>query len=283
MKKQTALILIPILILITASCTSFITGEKPSSYSLPAGPVSDDYEYAGNIDAGLRSWNWLFLKSSEERRSELERQAAELAADKYGDDAKIKTETVTGRWSPFSLVMLLGSLGYVEDAALTASVWLPVPPPPEPVVVEPLRIRYRIIPEREYNSDTEFFIIDYRDTEQLQNGLTEELAAGKISASDYQKKQAKLPDVGRLSVTLGRIELSNAISRWFTFTVKHNGITVLRKRGIEDIPYVYGNDKLWWNDLSYDIDSDWEGELQLQIEDSYQEKIYNYTIIKERF
>ena len=259
-------------------CASLVTDDTPGQQdTIPAAELMR----AGEVESSLCSWNWLFLTSAEQRRAALEDLALLAAREEYGPDAKIRVESVSGRWSPASLLMLFGGAGFVEDAGITASVWLPAPPPAEPEPEVRTVLRYSVLPAAEYTSNTEFTTVEYRPRAELEAELKEALENGKLSGEDFEKKLGRLPETGRIDITYGRSDLTNAISRWFTFSLSYDGKRIFRKRGIEDIPYVYGNDKLWWNDRSYGLDLDWEGRLELEIEDKYQDKIYFFSIIRE--
>lgn len=280
------LIIFSIILILFSGCASLISEETPGRQFIPESAGDAGLEYAGIVSSELTSWNWFFQSSSEERKAELEKAALTAARKQYGDDAVIKPESSNGNWSPASLLMFFGAAGFVENAELTASVWLPAPPPepiPEPEPPVNIGIRYRVIPEHEYTSDTEFTTVVYKPLEELAAQLKTDFDSGKLTETQLTKRRSRLPGAGTVFITYGRTELTNAISRWFRFTLTRNGERIFKKRGIEDIPYVYGNDKLWWNDRSYDIDADWTGSLNLIIEDQFQNKFYYYQIVREEY
>jgi len=265
-------------------CASLVTENTEGRPILPEPASEIELVLAGEVKVELTSWNWFYQTSEEKRRGHLEQAALTEAAGLFGPEAVIKPESITGRWSPASLLMLFAAAGFVEDAEIIASVWLPAPEKavePEPVVLT--GVRYLVVPEDEYTSSTEFTTVQYKPLEELSFDLETAFDAGKISEAELSKRRSRLPKAGTVLITYGRTELTNAISRWFSFTLMHNGEQIFRKRGTEDIPYVYGNDKLWWNDKTYKVEIEWTGSLNLVIEDKFQSKIYNYKIIREEY
>ena len=273
-----SILLLTISVITLTGCATLIS-DAPELSS----PELQGYEKVGNVSADNVYWNWLFQKDAEERRDKLMQTAAEKAAKEYGEEAIILLEKAEGKWSPKSLLMLFSTIGYVEDASLEASVWLPeTPPVPEAPPVK-YGIRYVVIPEENYTSDTQFMLVEYKTKDQLETELTTLFKNDKLTEESFFKKKSRLPEVGEIFVTLGREDITNAISRWFTFSCFYNGERIFRYRGTEDIPYVYGTDKLWWNDMSYRVDKEWDGELVFQAEDSYQNRVFNFRIVKERY
>ena len=265
------------LLLFLAGCTTLDNSAVTEKASGPEG-----YRYAGSIEIEKQYWNWLFLTKRKDRLDELEKLAWKKAAEQYGDDSLITVDDVNGQWNPRSLLMFLDAAGFVEDAGLKASVWLPEEEPPAEAEVE-YGIRFRVIPEEDYSSPAGFTNVVYKTREQLETELAAAFAQGDFDEEYYGKKVSRLPESGQIFVTLGREDITNAISRWFTFSCNYKGKTIFRIRGTEDIPYVYGTDRFWWNDKSFKIDFDWEDELLLEINDSYQDKTYNYRIVRERY
>lgn len=265
-------------ILLLSGCASLVTEGAEKSRIVSGSQETEGLIYAGEVTAELRSWNWLFKSSPEERRERLEQQALLQAREQFGGEARIKVELISGRMNPLSLLMLFGLAGFVEDTLLEASVWLPAPEP-EPEE-EPVP-RYRVIPEADYSSPKEFTTVTYKDRSMLEEELRETHAREGFSSKELERRLSDLPAAGMLQITYGRSEITNAISRWFTFTLTHEDAQIFKKRGVEDVPFVYGTDNLWWNELSYKIDEEWDKELQLIIEDNYQEKTYRFRIIKE--
>lgn len=266
------------ILILLSGCASLTDTERLIDREPPAG-----YERLEDVEAELQSWNWFFRKSGSELAGELEQIAGEKASELYGPEAVVKIEALNSTWNPKSLLMLFNLIGFVEDAEIRASVWLPEIPAPEPEPDPEYGIRYRVIPAENYSSPGGFMDVVYKTRAQLEEELNESFAEGEFSEEDYSRKKSRLPGAGRIFVTLGREDITNAISRWFTFTCTYNGKTIFRKRGTEDIPYVYGTDKLWWNDKSFDLDTDWDNELNLEIADSYQNRIYYFRIVRERY
>lgn len=275
---KTAFILI--LIIFITACTTL----EDSAADRDSRPT-ENYELAGRVNVSTENWNWLFLQSGEELAEKLKKSAEEKAAELYGPEAVIMIEHINGSWNPKSLLMLFNTLGFVENAELEASVWRPAPKKPELAPEPELKygIRYRVIPAENYSSPEGFTEVVYKTRQQLETELAEAFSRGDFSEEDYEKKKSRLPETGKIFITLGREDITNAISRWFTFTCTYEDRTVFRKRGTEDIPYVYGTDKLWWNDKSFKIDTAWDSELLLTIKDSYQNKDFDFRIVKERY
>ncbi len=272
------LIAAAVLTVLMSGCTTLQSGTSDDDFN-----ADNTYEKIGTVEEKAVNWNWFFSPGEAERTNRLEENARKKAEAEYGKDIILRTESVSGSWNPASLLMLFSTLGYVEDAEISISVWKKRPEP-EPAAADiHYGIRYVVIPEEDYTTPSEFMIVEYRTREQLEDELYEQLEQGKFSEEDLEKRQARLPETGRVFITLGREDISNAISRWFTFTCTYGDETVFRKTGTEDIPYVYGTDRLWWNDKSYDINLDWDGELVLTAEDSYQHKTYNFRIVRERY
>lgn len=220
--------------------------------------------------------------SAEERIEALEQLAEEKARAQYGENIYVVTERISGKWNPASLLMFFSTIGFVEDSEIEASVWKKLP---EKAAEEPLVYGYRyiVIPEDDYSGDWGFMQVEYKTRAQLIEILNQSLCSGEITAQTFDHRMERLPDTGKIFITLAREEITNAISRWFTFSCTWNGKTVFKKRGIEDIPYVYGTDKLWWNDMSYNIGPAWDGELLLRIEDSFRDEVFNFKVVKERY
>ncbi|MBI9108202.1 MAG: hypothetical protein JEZ04_15740 [Spirochaetales bacterium] len=265
-------------------CVNLVSNDPGGKNPILEKASETSLVYAGEVKSSLTNWNWFFQKSSEERRELLEQKALAEAVRLYGNKAVIKPEIVEGRWNPASLLMLLGVAGFVEDAEITASVWLPAPEiSPEPKQAAKTGIRYVVVPAAEYTSSAEFTTVEYKPRETLIEELKASFATGEITEEALKKQLSRLPASGMLFITYGRTELTNAISRWFEFTLLQDGETIFNKRGTEDMPYVYGHDKLWWNDKSYKVNNEWIGSLDLKIEDRFQDKIYKFKIIREEY
>ncbi|MBI9102901.1 MAG: hypothetical protein JEY99_10830 [Spirochaetales bacterium] len=281
-----------IIIALLTGCTT-ITNGSPEAKKFAKG----GYEEKGRIEINEQGWNWFFRKAENLDPTYLKHSALLAARDKYGEDAEILIETQVESWNPLSLVMLLNSLGWVEDTFLTASVWVPLPPPvveppplppepekePEPVIKQLIRRSYKVVPEAEYVLDSEFTKVVYRPAEAIESILKLQLDMHEISSEEWEERTEKVPAGGRILISLGRTDLENAISRWFRYSLFQGDTRLFRRRGLEDIPYVPGNDKLWWNDVDLDIKQEWESPLTFIIEDQYQEKTYAYQIIREEW
>ncbi len=258
-----------------------------STLSLEISRDTDDfmekYEQVGKISAEKTCWNWLFLKSKEERSTELKDILTEKARNEYGEDAVISLETAEGQWSPASLLMLFSLLGFVEEASMEAAVWKPAPEGEPEISPVEYGFRYAVIPDENYADETGFMIVEYKTRDQLVQELSTLFENSDIDENTYKKRQSRLPETGQIFVTLGREEITNAISRWFTFSCVYNDKTLFRKKGTEDIPYVYGTDKFWWNDLNFKVNTEWEGRLRFTVEDNYRNETYYFSIVRERY
>lgn len=269
--RTTVLFIISLTLILCSGCAGFISNEtnlEPDTFS------RDQYEKVGTVDIQTQNWNWFFRSSAEERKQKIEQQLRKTAEAEFEEDIILKTEISSGKWNPASLIMLFSTAGFVEDAYMQASVWklknIPV-----------YGTRYVVIPEDNYTDERGFMLVEYKTREELEKELLEAYNRDDFDEISMKKRQKRLPETGKIFVTIGREDITNAISRWFSFVCTHNDRTIFRTRGIEDIPYVYGTDKLWWNDMSYNVGPVWDGELDLKIHDSYQNRDFNFKIVKE--
>ncbi|MDR1893870.1 MAG: hypothetical protein LBQ61_04155 [Spirochaetales bacterium] len=144
----------------------------------------------------------------------------------------------------------------------------PAPAPAPPVLAQaPVRLprppRYRVEPQGLYESPGAFTRLSYQSPEEF-------------------PEDPRFPSGGRLVLIIGRREARNAISRWFTFTLLEGDNQIFRRRGQEDIPYVPGNDELYWNNLEFDINTTWQSPLTFRIEDSFLNQTYVFLIIRDQ-
>ena len=280
------ILFLPVLLLLPG-CISLSTRAVPGETPLPWETGSGDWEYAGTVTVQNRSWNWLFRSPPESRLGLMEEAAAGKARELYGPGAIALTRTVGSRWHPLSLLMLLDLLGFVEDSALTARVWIPVaaPPPPSAPIPEEKKLRqiitYRVESRENYTAAGQFTLVEYQSAGDLLAQLDDERDRGELSPGKYQEKRGEIPAGGLLIVSLGRKVLENAISRWFQFTLTEGSMRLFQKNGVEDIPFVPGKDQLWWNVLKLEIREEWTSPLDFTIQDTYLNQLYHFRIIKD--
>ena len=270
-----------LLILLLPGCVSL----PPTS---PEPPLRNAWEKAGEVEIKRRFWNWFFQPSREVRRELLFGEARRRARELYGVEAEILVEELRGSWHPLSLAMGADLLGFVEEGDLKASVGVPAPPPPpaaKPPVEQPRKITYRypVHPAAPYDSRREYTRVEFKSRLMMEQELRELQERGEVSGEDMEERIAELSPGGAVCVSLGRSEIENAISKWFTFTLTKGDEVLFSRRGEEDIPYVPGSDKLWWNDLVLPVRSAEEPPFELEISDRFQDKVYRFTIFKMHF
>ena len=264
-----------LLVILFTGCVSL--GEKAPSSTVPA-----EWVKAGEISLERRFWNFFFQPPGKMRRELLTAAAREEARRRYGSDARIEITGLTGRWHPLSLLLGGDILGFVEDARLTASVFLPGPAESEPLPeVTPVRYRYEVIPEAEYHSPREYTEVVFRTREMLEAEIDAALAEGIISPEDAREQRDDLPPGGALRVSLGRSEINNAISKWFTFILRVDQRQIFSRRGREDIPYVPGGDKLWWNEIYLPLEEELTPPYELEVRDRFQNTVYRFTVVRQ--
>lgn len=270
-----SLVVVFLLILFFSGCVSL--RDTASSSDVPA-----EWVKAGEVVMERRFWNFFFQPPGKIRRELLTAAAREEARRIYGPEARIEITGLSGRWHPLSLLLAADILGFVEEARLTASVFLPGPAEPEPEPeVRPVRYRYEVIPGEEYNSSREYTHVVFRTREMLEGEIEAALAEGLISPDDAREQRDDLPPGGALRVSLGRSEINNAISKWFTFTLRVNGRQIFSRRGREDIPYVPGGDKLWWNEIYLPLEEELTPPYELEVRDRFQNTVYRFTVVRQ--
>ncbi len=264
-----------LLVILLAGCVSL--GDTAVSPAVPA-----EWVKAGEITLDRRFYNLFFRPPGGMRKELLTAAAREEARRIYGPEARIEIIGLSGKWHPLSLLMALDLAGFVEDARLTASVFLPepLPPPPEPEK-EPIRYRYEVIPDAEYHSSREYTEAVFRTREMLEAEIEAALKEGLITPDDAREQREDLPAGGALRVSLGRTEIDNAISKWFTFTLKGENRQIFSRRGREDIPYVPGGDKLWWNEIYLPLEEELTPPYELEVRDRFQNKVYRFTVVRQ--
>lgn len=77
----------------------------------------------GVITSEKTFWHLLFLGDSDKNREELYALALEEAKKEYGDNIELYNLNYVGKWSLKSLLLWFSTLGYVENASLTADVY----------------------------------------------------------------------------------------------------------------------------------------------------------------
>jgi len=263
-----------LLILLLSGCVSL--GDTVSFSDVPA-----EWVKAGDLSLDRRFWNLFFQPSGNIRRELLTAAAREEARRLYGPEARIEITGLTGRWHPLSLLLAGDLLGFVEDTRLTASVFLPRPAAPEPdPVINPVRYRYEVIPEEEYHSSREYTEAVFRTREMLEGEIEAALGEGIITPDDARNQRKDLPAGGAFRVSLGRSDINNAISKWFTFILRVEGRQIFSRRGREDIPYVPGGDQLWWNEIYLPLEEELSPPYELEVRDRFQNKVYRFTVVR---
>lgn len=238
----------------------------------------------GEVRVEERGWNWFFSPGWEVRRAEIIRMLEQRAVAMYGEDAEIQIVEMEGRWNPLSLLMVVGAAGIVEDVKAVASVWLPVEeiPRPEPEVeVEERFYRVVVQPYGNYNSSSEYTRVGYKTQKMLERELSEEYDRGELSAEEFEERLQTLPSGGALMVSLGRTEMFNVISKWFTFSLLQGEEVLVSMDGWDDIPYIPGSDSLWWNELVLPMEVYLEPPFEFHIVDRFQNKSYTFSISLE--
>jgi len=76
----------------------------------------------GRITVKETFFNFLFLKSIEDRRDILYEKAMAESRKKYGNNIELVNLKYMGEWKNVSLLLLFSMLGFVEDATLTVDV-----------------------------------------------------------------------------------------------------------------------------------------------------------------
>lgn len=245
------------------------------------GSGPEQWESAGTLSVEARSWNWFFASSPEERLRKMLARAEEAAAEAWGPEARVQVRFAESRWHPLSLVMLLDLLGFVEETRLEFQVWVPAgreAPEPRQRISQP---KYRVEPREDYTTASEFTLVTYKSALQLLDDLQLRAAEESLTERELELQKNRIPAGGIIYITLGRAEAQNAISRWFLFTLEEGGKRHFRRRGIEDIPYIPGGDRLWWNDLEFEVKDPWTSPLDLTIQDDFLRKTYYYQVIRE--
>ena len=247
----------------------------------PAYDVAE-YRKAGDISVESRVWNVLFLKSARQRRDLLIEAAHEKARMLYGREALLANIDLTSQWSPYSLLLGLDLVGFVEDAALKADVLLPAPPPPEPEP-EPekvIRISYPILPQERYDDAYGYIGLEYLTRPEVLDKIKTRLDKRNADSDDYEREYAKVPDGGHLIIHIGRSDLMHANTRWYYYTVVKDGKVRIERGGVEGIPNIKGRDGNWWNIVTVPLETLIEEEIEVKVMDSEKELEYTFTITR---
>ena len=247
-------------------------------------PGDTEYRKAGEVSVEMVVWNPLFLKSAEERSATLLKAADEEAKEVYGGEAILANLDLKSRWSPYSLLLCLDLIGFVEDATLTTDVLLPVPPPPlppPPCKPEPekvIRISYPILPQDRYDDDFGYIGIEYLTREEVLDKIKVRLDKRNADSDDYDREYAKVPDGGHLIVNIGRGDLMHANTRWYSYTVLKDGETRIDRKGVEGIPNIKGRDGNWWNVVTVPLKFLIEESIEVCISDTKENLVYTFSV-----
>ena len=254
------------------------------------------YEKAGEVAVQMRVWNILFLKTKEERAAALLEAAEEKAQPAHGPDAILANLNFSSRWSPYSLILGLNLLGFVEDAGLTADVLIPAPqpppaplpvPPPRPAEPEPepepekaVRISYPVLPQERYEDEYGYIGLEYLTRPDVLERIKTRLDKRNAREDEYEKEYEKVPPGGHLIVDIGRSDLMHANTRWYDYTIIKDGKTVIKKKGVEGIPNIKGRDGNWWNEVIIPLEPVIDDGIEVRIADMKQNLDYTFSVVR---
>jgi len=268
-----------VIITLLSSCLTM-----PGSSSSP----QEGWDLVGEVVVERQFWNLFFQPSPSIRQELLKAEAQNDARKAFGNEAVIEVIKIDSQWNPMSLLLVADLIGFVEDTILTAAVYLPTPPvtaepepEPEPEPEKVIIYHYPVSPEEGYTDSTEYTIVDFMTKEMMIQDINQLHEEGVLSENDRDEKLAELHPGGAVYVSVGRKDIDNAISKWFQFRLTKDGSEIFTKRGVEDIPYVPGSDKLWWNEILLPIKTDEAPPFEFTIVDSFQESTYVFSITKE--
>ncbi len=242
-----------------------------------------EYQKAGEVITGTRVWNLLFLKSAGERRAALVRTAEEEAKELYGEEAVLANLELTSRWSPYSLLLGLDLIGFVEDGTLRADVLLPVPPTPpapEPEPEKVIRISYPILPQDRYDDKFGYIGLEYLTRPVVLEKIKVRLDKRKADSEDYAREYAKVPEGGHLIINIGRGDLMHANTRWYPYSVTKDDKTLVERRGVEGIPNIKGRDGNWWNVVTVGLKSLIEDSIEVRVLDTMENLEYTFSVTR---
>ena len=250
------------------------------------------YEKAGEVAVQMRVWNILFLKTPQERAAALLEAAEEKAQLAHGPEAILANLDLSARWSPYSLILGLNLLGFVEDAGLTADVLIPAPPlppaplpappprPAEPEPEKPVRISYPVLPQERYEDGHGYIGLEYLTRPDVLERIKSRLDKRNARADEYVKEYEKVPPGGHLVVDIGRKDLMHANTRWYDFTIIKDGKTIIRRNGVEGIPNIKGRDGNWWNEVIIPLEPVIEESIEVRIADRKQNLDYVFSVVR---
>lgn len=238
----------------------------------------------GTVSHEEEVWNPLWRLSSDARIEALLNDVEKRAREEYGSEATLGSIEVTGRWNLQSLLLGFGALGMVEDAAVTASVFLPAPPPPPVVVEEPSEpetitiVTFPIEPTDEIRDKYGYMRIEYLTHEQAVERVTSRLAKRGSDEETIAVAIEEVPAGGQILVHIGRQDLMHANTRWYRYLLSAAGVPLLERTGREGIPNVKGRDGNWWNVVELPVEAPIEDQVALSVGDTRAGMAYEYTI-----
>lgn len=250
-----------------------------------------EYRQVGAVELYSKHWNPLFLQSKDERTATVLSDARNEARERFGDDIRLGSVYIKGRWSPLSLVLGFGALGFVERTATVATVFEPSPPPepppPPPPEPEPapepehkIVITFEVAPEAEMRDDFGYLRIEYLTNEEARESVSQSLEKRRASQVSVERAIAEVPAGGKIRVHIGRQDLMHANTRWYSYSMSIGSETLLEKGGVEGIPNVRGRDGNWWNTVELPVDDPIFEPLDLSVLDSRADVEYAFTITR---
>ena len=272
------------------ACTSIIAlcGCMTTGFDPDAQPDrSEEYVRAGTVTVEMDVWNILFLKSPAERRNELLQAADDKAKREYGDEAVVANHIIESVWSPFSLVLGLDLVGFVEHGTLHADVLLPAPPPPPPPPPEPepepakvVEISYPILPQERVDDDYGYIALEYLTRGEVLEKIKARLDKREADADDYEREYAKVPEGGHLLIHIGRQDLMHANTLWYGFEISTGTKILVKSGGKEGIPNIKGRDGNWWNIVTVPLKHPIDESISVLIYDEKIEATYEFSVTR---
>jgi len=257
-----------------------------------------ELQKAGSVTVEKKVWNLFFAKSPADRRLELLAEAENLAKAEYGEDAVIASHRIESRWSPFSLLLSLDLIGFVEHGTITADVFIPAPPPPIPVAApEPapshvplhtsppapekiVTVLYPVHPGERLTDHFGYIGLEYLTKGEAEVRAKSHLDRRDAEAEEYQKAYKKIPPGGHLLVHIGRQELMHANTLLYSYVVISGGKTIMSREGEEGIPNIRGRDGNWWNVVTIPLDDPIGESISVKITDTKIEKTYEFSVVR---
>ncbi|MBT3273049.1 MAG: hypothetical protein HN368_07855 [Spirochaetales bacterium] len=257
------------------------------SREVPA--AAADYRKAGYITVDKNVWNIFFMKSPAQRRDELLSDAENQAKEEFGNEALIANTRLSSQWSPYSLLLSLNMLGFVERGVLRADVLVPLPPPPpkpepkpapEPEPVRTVLISYPIEPRERFNDNWGYIGLEYLTQDEVKEKIKTRLDKREADPEDYQREYAKISEGGEVLIHIGRQDLMHANTLWYSYSVANGAKTLISRKGNEGIPNIKGRDGNWWNTLTVSLDQPIADYINVTVTDSKSEQTYEFKVIR---